>query len=114
MKQIDIINAYKASEDLSKATFSKEDEWKIYNLRKALRPRIEFQEEQEKKLAEKYTSFADKDGNLKGEKYIEYMQELQELMNLEVESVESITLPLIEGVSFKTIEALENLIEFKP
>lgn len=113
MKQIDIINAYKQMDELASIQFSKEDQWKIYCLRKALRPHVEFQDEQDKKLAEKYTPYADENGNLTGEKFLEFMREKQELALLEQETPEKIELPLLEGINFKTIEALENLIEFK-
>ena len=114
MKQYQIIQAYNAMETLAdNNNLTKEDQWKIFILRKSLRSHVEFQQEQEKALTEKYTPFADEQGILRGEKYTEYLNEKEELQNMEVEcSFEKIKLQLKDGITFKTIESLENFIEF--
>ena len=114
MKQIKLVNAYKATEDLAKVNFSKDDQWKIYCFRKALRPHIEFQEEQENKLVEKYKPYADEQGIVSGKEYIDFLNEKRELNDMDVEfEAEKIELPLVDGIIFKTIESLEDFIEFK-
>ena len=115
MKQIDIIKAYNATESLATLNFSKEEQWRIYSFRKKLRPRIEFQKEQEKIIVDKYKQYLDSEGNLHGDKYIEYLKDTEELNTLEVKDLDiiKIELPLIDGINFKTIELLEDFIEFK-
>ena len=115
MKQLDIVKAYNATESLATLNFSKEDQWKIYCFRKELRPRIEFQKEQEKIIIDKYKEYIDSEGSLHGDKYLEYLKDIEELNTLEVNdlSIEKIELPLIDGVNFKTVELLEDFIEFK-
>ena len=115
MKQFKIIQAFKATEDLVKVEdFSANDQWQIYTLRKNLRPHIEFQQEREKALADKYIKFADDKGNITGQHYIDYLKEQQELNNIDVEyNHEPITLSLVKGITFKTIEALEEFVDFK-
>ena len=116
MKQSKIIQAYKATEELANITsFTTKDQWQIYTLRKALRPHVEFQQEREKALAEKYAKYADDKGVISGQRYIDYTKELAELGQMDVElDVNPIKLTLAEGVTFKTIEALEGFVEFEP
>ena len=115
MKQYQIINAYKSLEILSDNEHLTDfDQWKIYKLRKLLRPHIEFQQERESAIQEKYQAFADDKGILKDEKAQEYMKELQELSQLTVD-VEPFTKPEIKvskGMTLKIIEPLEDFIEF--
>ena len=115
MKQYKIIQLYNATEKLAGIEgFTPNEQWQIYTLRKALRPHIEFQQEREKALAEKYTPYADENGTLKGEPFKNYAKEKAELNNLDVEcEYERIALPLLKGITFQDIEALEDIIEFK-
>ena len=115
MKQIKIIQAYKATEDLANITgFTIKDQWQIYTLRKALRPHVEFQQERENALATKYASFADDKGVITGQHYIDYMKDMAELNQMDIKfENEPIKLTLAEGVTFKTIEALEGFVEFE-
>ena len=74
-----------------------------------------FQKEQEKIIVDKYKEYIDSNGDLHGNKYIEYLKDIEELNTLEVKDLDivKIELPLIDGVNFKTIESLEGFIEFK-
>ena len=114
MKQYQIIQAYNAMETLAdNNNLTKEDQWKIFNLRKSLRPHIEFQQERDKALSDKYTPFADDQGILRGNKYLEYLKEKEDLQNMEVEcSFDKVKMQLYDGINFKIIEQLEEFIEF--
>ena len=116
MKQSRIIELYKATEKLAKIEgFTPNDQWKIYTLRKNFRPHVEFQQERERALVEKYTPFADDNGVIKGEPYLNYLKEKAELNDLDVEfNCEKIVLPLLKGLTFQDIEELEDIVEFKP
>ena len=115
MKQYQIINAFKALETLSdNENLTDFDQWHIYKLRKMLRPHIEFQQEREAAIQEKYKGFADDKGMLKDEKAQEYLKELQALTQLDVD-IEEFTKPQIKiakGMTCKIIEPLEDFIEF--
>ena len=114
MKQHKIIRAYKATEELDKIEFSVDEQWQIYNLRKNLRPHVEFQQEREKAINEKYTQYADENSTITGQHYVDYIKEQQELNNMDVEyNYEPVVLKLKKGINFKTIEALEDFVEFK-
>lgn len=115
MKQYKVVQLYKATEKLGAIEgFTPEEQWQIYTLRKSFRPHIEFQEERETALINKYTPYADENGSIKGEHYLHYLQEKNELSNLDVDcEYQKITLPLLKGITFQDIEALEDVIEFK-
>lgn len=115
MKQYQILNAYKNIEKLSEnENLTDLDQWKIYKLRKVLRPHIEFQEEREQTILEKYRPYANKDGMLEGEKMQEYVNEIQNILQLDVD-VTSFVKPvirLVKGITCIQIEQLEDFIEF--
>ena len=115
MKQFEVIKAYNATEKLASIEgFTPKDQWQIYTLRKTLRPHIEFQQEREKALADKYIQYADDKGTITGQPYIDYLAEMQELNNMDIEETFTpVKLTLVEGVNFKTIEALAGFIEFE-
>ena len=115
MKQYQIIKVYNVLEDLAKLKDYHEDEqWALYNLRKQLRVHSDFQREREEAIKNKYSPYADKDGMLKGEKYIEFVAELEALNNMDINTeYQKIALPLVDGINFLTIETLEDFIEFK-
>lgn len=115
MKQYQITNAYRDLEKLSENEFlTDKNQWEIYKLRKQLRSHVEFQQERENAIREKYMAFANDKGILEGEKSLEYVKEMQDLSQLDVE-IENFTKPTIKtvkGVTCKTIEALEDFVEF--
>lgn len=115
MKQVDIIKAYKDLEKLSDVQdFHSKEQWALYSLRKKMREHVDFYEERQKALIEKYREFADDNGIITGEKYVDYTKELSDLNDLEIdEEIEKISLPFVDGISFKTAESLENFIDFK-
>ena len=115
MKQYKIINAFKALETLSdNENLTDFDQWHIYKLRKLLRPHIEFQQEREAAIQEKYQQYADDKGMLKDEKAQEFMKELQTLTQLDVEMEEfkKPQIKIVKGITCKIIEPLEDFIEF--
>ncbi len=117
MKQSTIILAYKTLENLvDNEHFTKAEQWEFYKVRKALRPHFDFQIEQENKLRDKFMDFADKDGNLPSDKTIEFMQGLNEIgsLDVEVQEIDKPKIPMVEGMTFKQIEPLEDFIEFLP
>lgn len=116
MKQYQIVNAYNATEKLSNVQeFSENDQWAIYTLRKALRPHVEFQSEREEAIKSKYVEFADETGCIHGEHFEQYLKDIKELGDLDIElSFIKPKLSVVKGVDFKTIEALEDFIEFIP
>lgn len=115
MKQFKIINAYKTLETLSEnENLTELDQWNIYKIRKILRPHVEFQEEREQSVREKYQPYADNEGVLKGEKYLSFMQEMYDLSQLDVE-IDAFNKPQIKavkGITYKIIEPLEDFIDF--
>ena len=114
MKQINIINAYKALESLSTIKdYHAKEQWALYSLRKELRSFIDFYEERIKALANKYSEFADEKGMLYDQHYTDYINEKTELDNLEIEqTINKIKLPIVDGITFLTIESLEGFIDF--
>ena len=115
MKQYQIINAYKNLETLSEnENLTDLDQWKLYKLRKTLRPHVDFQVERETAIREKYVPYANENGIIEGEHVQEYMNELQDLSQIEVE-IEEFTKPKIKmakGMTLKIVEPLEDFIEF--
>ena len=109
-----IINIFNATEDLANKDFTNEQQWRIYKFRKALKEHVNFYTEREKLINDKYMPFADEEGVLRGEHYKDYMKEKEDLGNTEVEfEFDKMTLPLVGHIDFKTIEALEDFIEFE-
>lgn len=115
MKQYQIIDAYKTLETLAdNENLNELDQWKIYTLRKILRPHIDFQQEREQAIQEKYRQFADDKGMLTQEKGMEYGNELQALLQLDVDLPEfnKPTIKAVKGITCKIMEPLEDFIEF--
>ena len=114
MKQYEIISVYNATEELAdNKNLTSKEQWALYNLRKDLRSHVEFQKEREQVITGKYAKFADENGKIYGENYQNYLKELEELNDMDIEwDKEKIKLPLVDGINFKTIEALEDFIEF--
>jgi hypothetical protein len=114
MKQIDIIKAYNDLETLSTIKdYHAKEQWALYSLRKELRSFIDFYKEQIDALGEKYKEFVDSEGILSGDPYLDYMKEKNELDNLEIEQeIHKISLPIVDGITFLTIESLEDFINF--
>lgn len=115
MKQHQAINAYNMLEKLSENEhLSAAAQWEIYKLRKLLRPRVEFQQEREEAIREKYRPFANEQGTLEGEKSLEFMKELQALsyLDAEIEPFERPKIETVQGITCKTMEPLEEFIEF--
>ena len=115
MKQIQIITAYNKMESLAdNKNLSKENQWALYKLRKALKPHFDFQIEQEEGIRDKYLPFVNEQQMLPPDKTQEYLKELDELGNLEIEmeDFEKVKIPLVDGINFKMMEELENFIEF--
>ena len=114
MKQINAVNAYNTLESLSTIKdYHAKEQWAIYSLRKELRSVVDFYNERIDVLGEKYKEFADKEGVLSGQYYLDYMKEKNELENLEVEEeINEIKLPIVDGITFLTIESLEGFVNF--
>ena len=115
MKQYQIINAYKNLELLSdNENLTEFDQWRIYKLRKKLRPHVDFQQERENFLREKYQEFSDEQGVLKNKEAEDYMRDMQDLAQLDVE-IEKESKPQIKitkGITCKIMEALDAFIDF--
>lgn len=115
IKQYKIIQAYKATETIkSNEHLSKEILWELFQLRKAFSSHVEFQQEQEQSLQQKYTPYADENGNISGKPYQDYLKEIEEIGMLDKElEYEPIDLPVIEGLTLESMEALEPFVNFK-
>ena len=115
MKLSKIINAYRTLEILSDIeALTQNDQWNIYKLRSKLRTHIEFEQEQEKKIREKYIPFANEKGELNSEDTVKYMADMQKLVDMDVE-IEEFTKPTIhfvKGINCKITDPLEDFIEF--
>ena len=117
MKQIKINEAYKNMEQLvDNKELTPAEQWKLYKLRKALKPHIDFYEEQYGKIGEKYTEVADQNGMVHGEHAVAFAKDVNDLNNLDVETeeFERPAIRFVEGINFMTAEALEDFIEFIP
>ncbi len=114
MKQYQIIRAYNELENF--ATFPDyhvKEQKDIFMLRKKLRPHVEFQQERVETIASKYRPLANANGVLEGQNYTNYLEEMKELDEVEVtETFEKIELPLVDGITFKTMEVLEDFVTF--
>ena len=116
MKQLKIINAYKATEVLANNTsLSNDIQWSIYRLRKALTPHIEFYKEREQAIKDKYSMFIDDKGYISGEEASKFQNEIQELNNMDkdidFEPCE-IQVPEGNGITALIMEQLEGFIQF--
>lgn len=116
MKQSKIIDAYNMSTTLSECEITDIEQWEVYKLRKILRPHVEFQQEREMAIKEKYIPFADEKGALRKDKVQDYINEINSIGNLDVE-LEEFSKPKIKitkGITCKIIEPLEDFVEFLP
>jgi len=115
MKQYEIINAYNALTSIAEnQNINDDQQWELFKLRKFLRPHVEFQQEREKLISEKYEKFADEEGKISGKPYNDYLIELRDLGNMDIE-LDEFTKPVLshKGINFLTMETLENFIEFQ-
>lgn len=116
MKQEKINSAYIALEKLSdNDELNEMEQWKIYNVRKALRPHVEFYDERRNQIKDKYMELSD-NGQLSGKPAQDYMADVQRLDELDVE-IKEIDVPkirLVRGIKCTTIEAVEGFVEFAP
>ena len=117
MKQIKILNAYGVTEMLSKNDrLSVDALLALFKLRKFLQPYIEFAEERQQTIIEKYKQFIDEKGNITGEPFNNYTVEISELMetDIEIDPFEKRTIILKDdmGITLQMMEALEPFIEF--
>ena len=117
MRQHQIITAYRTLETLSDNEFLTEtDQWNLYKLRKLLKPHFDFQAEREESIREKYQDNINSDGTIEGKPAELFLKDMQAIQNLDVE-LEEFTKPkikMVKGITFKTIEPLEDFIEFLP
>ena len=118
MKNSKILQAYNATESLIDNTnLSATKQWELYQLRKKLLSHVEFMRERIKAIQNKYTQFADENGMLSGDKAIEFQNEASELDNMEkdVSDIEKVEFYIDDndGITVRTMEALEDFIEFK-
>lgn len=63
MTQIEAVRAYKVLQSLGGAKMPVQTAYKLFTLRKALQPAYEFQAEQERAIAKRYSAYVDKDGH---------------------------------------------------
>lgn len=117
MKQSDIIKAYKATETLAEIKNLPTDTfWNIFELRRALKPHVDFQEEREIAINEKYVPFADENGTITGQHYLDYLKDLNELANFEKDiSFDKFDFTYTEdmGINIHLVENLAEFINFK-
>ena len=114
MKQADIIKAYNAAEGIAEtAKLNDMELWRIYRLRKALLPHIEFGQERDTAIRQKYTPYADEKGMISGETYKAFLAEMNALGELEVDvEAERFPLRVAEGMTIAQMEALDPFVEF--
>ena len=117
MKLYQIINAFNTTEQLAEIKgLSNSDQWEVYKVRKNLRTHIDFMNERLAAIQNKYREFADENGMLNGEKATEYSKEVEELNNMEIDlgDYDVPGVHMAEGITFKIIEPLEDIIQFIP
>lgn len=115
MKQSKIIDAYNAIEMLSKNTeLNEQEQWRLYQVRKLLRPHIEFQLEREDALKEKYKDYIDNEGKIAVEKAMEWNHDINKLMNMDVDInvTDKPIIRFVKGVTCIVAEALDDFVEF--
>ena len=115
MTQKKLIKAYQIMESLALVNdLSAKEQWNIYELRKRIRPHFDFQIERENAIREKYSEYADGDGELVGDKADEFVGEINDLLNMEVDfQIENKPkIRFVKGINFITAESLEDFIEF--
>ena len=117
MKLFKIINAFQTLEILSENEYLSEKElWEIYKLRKILKTHVEFEQEREGAIREKYLPLADAEGMLSPADAKAYTQEMQSVVNLdvEIEDYKKPEIKFVKGMNCKITEPLEDFIEFLP
>ena len=114
MKLFDIVSAYNTTNQLSEVKdLSPNDQWSIYKFRKDTKVHVDFYNEKIEEIKNKYLQYADKDGNLKGENFEEYIKEIEEINNIDIDfEYEKKNIKLVNGISFTIMENLENFFEF--
>lgn len=117
IKQNKIIKAYQATDKfVTHETIPLELKWKLYNLRKILGPFYEFQAEQESTIRKKYAQYADKNGEIAGQVYSDFLSELEGMANLDmnIDIPEKIQITLTDKSIFtvQDIEALDCFVDF--
>jgi len=82
-----------------------------------LSPHWEFQIEREEALRNKYSKFANEEGKISGQPYLDYVKEFEELMNLEKDlgDIQKVKLKLQDGmgITIQMMEALEDFVVFE-
>lgn len=120
MKQINLVQAYKTTDEISKSdNLSINAKWVLYKLRKELASHYEFYVNESKDLFNKYeTSF---DGDMILFKSIEegkdYKIKQAEIDNFEVEfsaEKQKVKLSDIPNITVQQMEELDDFIEFTP
>ena len=124
MKQIELVNAYKALSHLAVQTLPIKTAYAIHNLRRALSSAWEFQLAQEQTLLEKYhptvegnvLRFGDANNPEAVKRANAYARDLQELNNMEVDydahQVVRILLTDSVALTANEIDALDGFAEF--
>lgn len=117
IKQGKIIKAYNATEKFSKdESISLEIKWKLYNMRRIMRPFYEFQSEQEVNIRNKYIQYADEKGNISGKPYTNFLSELEALsaLDMDFDMPEKFSIILTDKSCFtvQDMEALEDFVDF--
>lgn len=118
MKQKKIVGAYKAMESLYRQHMPLREARKIFNLRMALQPAINFQSEEEKKMLEEMGLALEFGGyvNFKSEDQQKaYFQRVEEIGETEADlEIDPVALPKLDGIqiSAEELEALEGFVEF--
>lgn len=118
MKQIKILQAYMATEQLANNNDIPNDiQWDIYQLRKMLYPHVEFYEDRANAIREKYREFASEDGTLTGDKADKFKNEIKELedMDKEIDTSNKFIIRVNKGTGITALimEALDEFITFE-
>ena len=117
MKQNKINLAYVALGKLCEnEALSEKSQWKIYMLRKKLRPYVEFYDERMAMITKKYREFADEEGKIDGIHALNFVKDRNELdeLDIDINLGSKPSIGLVKGIHCTDIEELEDFIEFVP
>ena len=109
MKQGKIVRAYTELDKIKTRTdLPKETKLKLFEVRRKLRPFIDFQNEEQDALEKKYAKLPSNE-----EHYAAYLKELEEISNLEqLFECEEVEVPMWDDVQIGMMEALDGFVKF--
>lgn len=117
MKHIEIINAYKATENLAAQRIPLPVAYKLFKLREKLKKVYDFRVEEEQKLFQEFHPTFEEDGKLRFETVEEreqFDERMAALNEMEEDGIEPIDIPMTDSIELTTeeIQAITAVIHF--